>query len=127
MGLFPWMMLAIAALLLLSGCASIWPRDDPRSRVTVTGVLTFPAKEPPRLQECATRREVRLGEMTRGSYLYLRRRAREVATHQGKPVTAELSGYLVRAGGELRMDRVALHGLAPGRCRDMVDYGDIDS
>lgn len=127
MSLFPvaWIILPIAALLLLSGCASTAQPGDGRPRVTLTGVLSF-ADHKPRLKECGSRREVRLGEMAHGSYLYLRRRAREVATWRNRPVTAEVSGYLSRSGRELRMDGVALHGLGPGSCRRIVDYGNID-
>lgn len=118
-----WMILPIAAWL-LCGCASA-PHDE-RNRVTLTGVLSFPSGRAPRLVECDTRRQLELGSMADGSYLYLRRRVREVATHRNDPVTVEVSGYLNRAGPDLRMDQVALHGLAPGHCRNIVDYGEID-
>lgn len=111
--------------MLLAGCASE-PAGE-RYRVTLRGIVSFPADHKAQLADCASKRVVHLGPMVRGSYLYLRRRVREVAAHRRRPVTAEVSGYLRRSGGDLAMDRVAVLSLSPGHCTALPDRsGDID-
>lgn len=114
--------LAMAPILLAMGCASLTGPDDTEptaARVTITGVITFADNGDPWLVTCgAGSQRVRVGTMTKGNYLYLRRRVRDLEGRETQPVTAQMSGYLRRAKKTRLMEQPALMWLSAGHCTD---------
>lgn len=93
----------------------------PESRILLTGVVTVPERGPVRLEDCATKRQVVLGDMSYGSESYLKSSIASLARREGKPVTAQISGYPRGTRDGLRLDRPALMWLSSRRCTEPAE------
>jgi hypothetical protein len=114
----------LAAAVLTSACtaAVATPGADAKAaaRVTLTGVATFTDDGDAWLVDCLNKEQrTKVGAMTTGNQLYLKRRIEELEGREGKPVTAQMSGYLVTQDDKPRvLEQPALMWLSAGHCTE---------
>ncbi len=113
----------VACLLLLAGCSGTeTAADSGPYRVTIRGLLLNEGQETV-LVDCASQRRFRFGDIPDGRLYHYRRRIEGILEKEKtRDITAEVSGYLTRAG-DLVLQKPAILHLVPGNCVEGHEEG----